>query len=109
MTLPELFHGEVWDVDVDESGLHPAIVLSISPLNTRRGHVAVIPVTGTQGPDQTHVPLDSDAGLTRYDQSYADITTLRPVARTRLLTRRGLLARTEVELIARQLVIYLGL
>ncbi len=53
MSLPEPFRGEVWDVDFDEFGLHPAVVLSINLLNVRLGHVAVIPVTGTRGPDQT--------------------------------------------------------
>ena len=109
MSLPEPFRGEVWDVDFDDFGLHPAIVVSINLLNTRLGHVAVIPVTGTRGPDQTHVPLDRDAGLTRYAESFADVTGLQPVARTRLLERRGLLATTELDRLARQLTIYLGL
>ena len=93
--LPEPFRGEVWDVDVDDVGLHPAVVLSIDVLNARLGHVAVIPVTGTRGPDQTHVPLDADAVLTRYAESDADATGLQPVARSRLVERRGLLATTE--------------
>ena len=109
MSLPEPFRGEVWNVDFDDFGLHPAVVLSINLLNTRLGHVAVIPVTGSQGPDQTHVPLDGDAGLTRYDESYADVTGLQPVARSQLLERRGLLARPELDRLARQLGIYLGL
>lgn len=109
MSLPEPFRGEVWDVDFDEFGLHPAVVLSINVLNTRLGHVAVIPVTGTRGPDQTHVALDSDAGLTRYDESYADVTALQPVARSRLVRRRRLLATSELDRLAGQLAIYLGL
>ena len=108
MLLPEPFRGEVWDVDFDEFGLHPAVVLSINPLNAQLGHVAVIPVTGTAGPDQTHVALTADAGLTRYDESYADITALQPVDRARLLTRRGLVNRTELETLTRQLTVYLG-
>lgn len=58
----------VWDVKFDDVGRHPAIVLSINPLNGRLGHVAVIAVTGTRGPEQTHVPLTADAGLTRYER-----------------------------------------
>lgn len=109
MSLPEPFRGEVWDVDFDDFGLHPAVVLSINLLNTRLGHVAVIPVTGTRGPDQTHVLLDGDAGLTRYAESFADVTGMQPVTRSRLLERRGLLARSELDRLARQLTIYLGL
>lgn len=109
MSLPEPFRGEVWDVDFDDFGLHPGVVLSINVLNVRLGHVAVIPVTGSRGPDQTHIALNRDAGLTRYAESFADVTALQPVARTRLLTRRGLLSSPEVDHLARQLVIYLGL
>lgn len=109
MSLPEPFCGQVWDVDFDEFGMHPAVVLSINALNARLGHVAVIPVTGTRGPEQTHVPLTADTGLTRYDESFADITALQPVARSRLLTRRGLLTRTEMDRLGRQITTYLGL
>jgi len=109
MSLPEPFRGEVWDVDFDDFGIHPAVVLSINPLNVRLGHVAVIPVTGSKGPEQTHVPLTADAGLTRYDESYADITALQPVARSRLITRRGLLTQSEMDHLGRQIETYLGL
>jgi mRNA interferase MazF len=109
MPRPEPFRGEVWDIDFDEFGRHPGVVLSANPLNARLGHVAVVPVTGTSGPDQTHVRLTADAGLTRYDESYADITGLQPVARERLLTRRGLLTLAELDHLGRQLRVYLGL
>lgn len=62
-----------------------------------------------RGPEQTHVPLTPNAGLTRYEESYADVTALQPVARSRLLRRRGLLTRIEIERLGRQLVIYLAL
>lgn len=109
MPLPEPFRGEVWDVDFDDLGRHPAVVISINPMTARLGHVAVIPVTGAPGPEQTHIPLTADAGLTRYDQSYADITALQPVARNRLLARKGLLTRGELDRLARQAAIYLGI
>lgn len=82
-------------MEFDDVGRHPAIVL--------------IAVTGTRGPEQTHVPLTADAGLTRDEESYADVTALQPVARSRLLTRRGLLTRAELDRLGRQLAIYLGL
>ena len=90
-------------------GSHPAVVMSVNSLNSRLGHVAVIPITGTPGPAGTHIPLDADAGLTRYDHSFADVTSLRPVARTSLRIQRGLLAHTEVTRIETQLRTYLGL
>ena len=109
MSLPESFRGEVWDVDFDDFGLHPAVVMSINALNTRLGHVGVVPVTGTAGPEQTRIPLTADAGLTKYEQSYADVTALQPVARSRLLTRRGLLSIGDLERLGRQLSVYLAL
>lgn len=109
MPRPEPFRGEVWDVDFEDFGSRPAVVLSPNGLNSRLGHVAVIPITGTSGPDETHIPLTADAGLTKYPQSYADVTSLQPVARVCLLRRRGLLHRAELGRIARQLSVYLGL
>lgn len=108
MTAPEPFRGQVWDVSF-EFGSHPAVVMSVNSLNSRLGHVAVIPITGTPGPSGTHIPLDADAGLTRYGQSFADVTSLRPVARTSLRNQRGLLAHAEIARIETQLRIYLGL
>lgn len=109
MARPEPFRGEVWDVDFPDFDVHPAVVLSVNALNTRLGHVAVIPVTGTPGPPATHVPLTADAGLTRYPQSYADITALQPVDRTRLLHQRGRLVPSELDRLATQLRTYLGI
>lgn len=54
------------------------------------------------------MPLTADAGLTRYDESYADVTALQPVSRTRLLARRGLLNGAELDRLSRQLTVYLG-
>lgn len=109
MPRPEPFRGEVWDVDFDRFGRHPAVIVSVNKANSRLGHVAVIPVTGASGPEQTHVPLTSDAGLTRYDESFADVTALQPVDRTRLLRRRGLLVQSELDRMSIQLRTYLGL
>lgn len=108
MLAPEPFRGQVWDIDF-EFGEHPAVVLSVNPLNHRLGHVAVIPITGTPGPSSTHIRLDADAGLTKYQESFADVTALRPVARERLTKRRGLLTRAELARVETQLRTYLGL
>lgn len=109
MAQPEPLRGEIWDVRFPSFGLHPAVVLSASPLNVRLGHAAVIPITGTQGPEGTHVPLTADVGLTRYPESYADVTGLQPAARSRFRRRRGLLASTEIAHIEDRLRVYLGL
>lgn len=106
---PEPLRGEVWDVRFPAFGEHPAVVLSVNPLNARLGHVAVVPVTGTAGPALTHIPLNADAGLARYDESYADITGLQPAARGRFRRRRGLLTREELARVEDQVRTYLGL
>lgn len=109
MPLPEPSRGEVWDVRFPGFGEHPAVILSVNPLNVRLGHVAVIPITGTPGPELTHIALTREAGLTRYDESYADVTGLQPVARGRLRRRRGLLGGAELDRLEAQIRIYLGL
>jgi mRNA interferase MazF len=109
MVIPEPLRGEVWEVRFPGIGMHPALVLSVNALNSRLGHVAVIPITGTKGPEATHIPLTADAGLTRYDESYADITGLQPTARSRCRRRRGLVHPRELAHIEEQLRIYLGL
>jgi mRNA interferase MazF len=106
---PEPLRGEVWDVRFPAFGMHPAVVLSVNRLNTRLGHAAVIPVTGTRGPEGTHVPLTIDAGLTKYPQSYADVTSLQPAARSRFRNRRGLLTASEIAHLEDRLRVYLGL
>lgn len=109
MTPPEPLRGEVWDVRFPAFGEHPAAIISVNPLNTRLGHAAVIPITGTPGPEGTHVPLTAEAGLTRYPESYADVTSLQPVARSRFRRRRGLLATAELARLEDRLRVYLGL
>lgn len=84
-------------------------MLSVNPLNVRLGHVAVVPVTGSRGPELTHVTLTADAGLTRYEEPYADITGVQPAARGRFRHRRGLLTGGELMRLEDGLRVYLGL
>lgn len=85
------------------------MVVSSNALNTRLGHVAVIPVTGTAGPETTHLRLTADAGLTAYDESYADVTALQAVSRDRFRNRRGLASSGELRHLEDMLRVYLGL
>lgn len=106
---PEPLRGQIWDVDFEGFGEHPAVVLSANRLNHVLGHVAVVPITGTSGPQATHVVLTRDTGLTRYDQSFADVTELQPVDRYALLRQRGQLTPAELGSIQSRLRVYLGL
>ena len=101
--------GDVWDVDFQGFGQHPVVVLSANPLNGVLGHVAGLVVTGTSGPPTTHLTLDADAGLTRYDVSYVDVTSLQPIDKMDLLQQRGRLAPSELRRIEAVLRVYLGL
>ena len=110
MALPEPLRGEVWDVACPGFGVRLAVVLSVNALNSRLGHVVVLPATGTSGPSLTHISLGADAGLTpRYGESYVDVTGVQAVARGRCRRRRGLLAPSEMTRIEGQLRVYLGL
>lgn len=109
MPPAEPLRGEIWDVRFPAFGEHPAAVMSVNPVNARLGHVTVISITGTEGPQLTHLRLTPEAALTRYDESYADVTGLQPVALGRLRRRRGLLALGELAVLEEQLRTYLGL
>lgn len=92
-----------------EFGEHPAVILSESGFNERLSHVVVAVITGTAGPASTHVPLGKDAGLTRYDVSYCDVTTVQPVDRYDVGSHRGFLSPGELAHVEELLRVYLGL
>lgn len=107
---PAPLRGQVWDVAFPApAGRHPAVVLSGNLWNQRLSHVCVVPVTGTPGPSVTHLPLSSDAGLTRYPVSFADGTGVQGVARGRFRQQRGTLAPAEMAALERIVAHYLGL
>jgi mRNA interferase MazF len=72
----------------------------------RRGVALII---GNEGPRNTHVPVDSDSGLTGYDVSYVNATDLHTVDKPRLHKRRGLLSPGEMATLEDAIRLYLGL
>ncbi len=78
------------------AGRHPMVVLTINPLLARLSSMTGVLVTGTAGPRTTHIPLGREAGLTRYDESYAVTTELHNVPLQALRGRRGRLAAAEL-------------
>lgn len=74
----------------------------------RLSSVTVAVITGTAGPDPTHIPLDPEAGLTRYDISYANATDLHTIDQSRLRKRRGRLHPAELQRLESAVRIYLG-
>jgi mRNA interferase MazF len=93
----QALRGEVWDVRVPIVGQHPAVILTNNALIDRLSSVTIAVITGTAGPEPTHITLDQDAGLTRYDTSYVNATDLHTVAQARLRRRRGRLHQAELQ------------
>ena len=105
----EQLRGEVWDARLPLVGQHPAVILTVSSMIGRLGAVTVAVVTGTPGPEPTHIPLGAEAGLTRYDVSYANATDLHSVDKGRLRKRRGRLHPAEMQRLEEAVRTYLGL
>jgi mRNA interferase MazF len=101
--------GEVWDAQLSQIGAHPAVVLSVNALVQRLSAVTVAVISGTAGPSSTHVQLDSDAGLTGHEVSYANVTDLHTVPKARLRKRRGRLSPLEMAKLEDAVRVYLGL
>lgn len=88
--------GEVWDAAMPRVGDHPVVILTINGLLQRLSSTTAVLVTGTPGPRSTHILLGSEAGLTRYDESYAVATELHNVPLAALRTQRGRLSLGEM-------------
>jgi mRNA interferase MazF len=96
-TPPLPLRGEVWTVRFPAPvGEHPAVVLAANVLRPRLSAVTVVLVTGTRGPESTHVELDADAGMSGHLVSYANATDLHTVPLSRFRRRRGLLSGAEL-------------
>ena len=70
----EPLRGDVWDAHLSRVGDYPVVIVTINVLIPRLSAVMVAVVTGTEGPAQTHVPLDRESGLTGYDVSFVDFS-----------------------------------
>jgi mRNA interferase MazF len=104
------FRGEVWACAFPQPlGPHPAVILTVNRIAAPLSAVTVAVVTGTPGPPATHVPIGSEAGLTRYDQSFVNCSDLHTVAKPRLRRRLGLLAPGELRHVEEAIRVILGL
>lgn len=101
--------GEVWNAHLAAVGDHPVVILTVNALISRLRSVTVAVVTGTEGPATTHLPLGPDAGLTRYDVSYANATDIQTISQARLHKRLGLLHPAELARLEDAIRISLGL
>jgi mRNA interferase MazF len=102
--------GEVWACALPQPvGPHPAVVLTVNRVAAPLSAVTIALVTGTAGPAATHVPLGPDCGLTKYDESYVNCTSLHTVDKPRLRRRLGLLAPGELRRVEDSVALVLGL
>lgn len=89
--------GDVWDARFPEPvGDHPVVVLTSNALVPRLGAITVAVITGTQGPRTTHVPVDADAGVTKYHVSWVNAADIQTLPRSRLRRFRGRLSPAEL-------------
>jgi mRNA interferase MazF len=107
--LVDPLRGDVWDTRLPRAGDHPVVVLTINVLIPRLSAVTVVVITGTEGPGQTHIPLDRESGLTGYAVSYANATDVHTIDKSRLRRRRGRLHPRELERLEEAVRLYLGL
>lgn len=101
--------GEVWDAQFPRIGAHPAVVLTISSLIPKLSAVTVALVTGTEGPQVTHVRLGAEVGLSGHEVSYANATDLHTLPKAKLRRRRGVLHPAELTRLEQAARSYLGL
>ncbi len=106
---PPPFRGDVWEVDFPRVGPHPAVALTTNALRGRLSSVTVVLITGTPGPETTHVGLGASAGLTKYAVSYANVTDVHTVPVARFRRFRGRLTPPELERLEDALALVLGL
>jgi Growth inhibitor len=85
------------------------VVLTDNTIGAPLSHLTVALITGTPGPASTHVPVDADAGLRRYRESYVDCTELHTIRKARLRRRLGLLSGRELLAVEARIREILGL
>jgi mRNA interferase MazF len=102
--------GEVWACALPQPvGPHPVVVLTVNRVAEPLASVTVALITGTSGPQVTHIPIGTDAGLTKYEESYVNCTDLHTVAKSRLRKKLGLLAPSELNHVEDSVRLILGL
>ena len=88
--------GEVWACAVPPAGPHPVVILTVNRIAAPLSAITVVLVTGTAGPDATHVPIGPDAGVKKYPESYVNCSDLHTADKPRLRRRLGRLAPVEM-------------
>jgi mRNA interferase MazF len=101
--------GEVWVCAVLQAGTHPGVVLTVNRIAEPLSSVTVALVTGTPGPDLTHVRIGPEAGVRKYQEPYVNCTDLHTLDKPRLRRRLGLLSIGELRSVESAVRVILGL
>jgi mRNA interferase MazF len=102
--------GEVWMCAFRQPvGPHPAVVLTVNRIAQPLVSVTVAVITGSEGPAGTHVPVGTESGLKKYDESFVNCTDLHTVSKPQLRRRLGLLAQGELRAVEENVRVILGL
>ncbi|MGW5435340.1 type II toxin-antitoxin system PemK/MazF family toxin [Nocardia asteroides] len=102
--------GEVWSCALPQPvGPHPVVVLTVNRIAEPLAAVTVVLITGTSGPEVTHVPVGPDSGSTKYEESYVNCADLHTVAKPRLRRKLGVLAPVELRRVESSVRLILGL
>ena len=94
---------------VPVAGTHPGVVLTVNRIAEPLSSVTVALVTGTPGPDVTHVRIGPEAGVTKYEESFVNCTDLHSLDKPRLRRRLGRLAPVELRSVESAVRVILGL
>ncbi|MDQ7906276.1 type II toxin-antitoxin system PemK/MazF family toxin [Phytohabitans sp. ZYX-F-186] len=101
--------GEVWACAVPQAGPHPVVVLTVNRIAEPLSAVTVALVTGSAGPNTTHVRIGPEAGVTKYDESYVNCANVHTIDKPRLRRRLGRLAIAEMRSVESRIREILGL
>jgi mRNA interferase MazF len=101
--------GELWLCAVPVAGVHPGVVLTANRIAEPLSSVTVALVTGTLGPDVTHIRIGREAGATKYAESFVNCADLHSIAKPSLRRRLGRLAPAEMRSVESAVRVVLGL
>ena len=115
MTRTDPIRGEVWFVDLDpvrgreQSGLRPALVLSVDVFNQGPAElVVVVPITSRRKNIRWHVEVvPPDGGLTVV--SFIKCEDVRSISKDRLVKWAGLAKQSTIDAVADRMRILLDL
>src|SRR5262249_24837151 len=88
--------GEVWACAIPLVGPHPVVILTVNRIAAPLSAITVVLITGTAGPDATHVCIGPDSGVMKYPESYVNCSAPHSVDKPRLRRRLGRLAPVEM-------------